>query len=66
MNNVTLCTRLLNTLYEQQARAAMRRSIQNAAAMLSNVPSVIDAGQASPEAGLAFMCNVVLNARHSV
>ena len=48
---VSQLTRMLNSLYEQQARIAMRR----------NVPRVPEDGAENQNRGLAFMCDVVLN-----
>ena len=51
VHNVSQLTRMLDSLYEQQARIAMRR----------NVPCVPEDGAENQNRGLAFMCDVVLN-----
>ena len=66
VNYVMQLTRMLNSLYESQARIAMRRRSSTAAGPHDIRALPTGDRHASQNACLNFMCDVVLNSVHSV
>ena len=66
VNYVTQLTRMLNSLYEHQARIAMRRSSPLAVGLGDDGDPMLGIRASSQNEGLNFMCHVVLNSVHSV